>query len=112
MAKPKTADLSCGPPGCVAETSLKVFENASEMEYKMCQLSVMVHATDFDDQYGREKIEWILINNKEAVRDFAPQAPKGCETNDNMADLHGSDVTEQKLSNLSKSSLLALASKP
>ena len=49
-----------------------------------CQLSVMVHATDFDDQsepegstsfvwsltvmprYGREKIEWILINNKEA----------------------------------------------
>jgi len=108
----RTADLSCGPPGCVAETSLKVFENASEMEYKMCQLSVMVHATDFDDQYGREKIEWILINNKEAVRDFAPQAPKGCETNDNMADLHGSDVTEQKLSNLSKSSLLALASKP
>mmetsp|Transcript_22928 Transcript_22928/g.48022 ORF Transcript_22928/g.48022 Transcript_22928/m.48022 type:complete len:624 (-) Transcript_22928:35-1906(-) len=108
----RTADLSCGPPGCVAETSLKVFENASEMEYKMCQLSVMVHATDFDDQYGREKIEWILINNKEAVRDFAPQAPKGCETNDNMADLHGSDVTEQKLSNLSKSSLLAVASKP
>ncbi|CAE7463322.1 unnamed protein product, partial [Symbiodinium sp. CCMP2456] len=108
----RTADLSCGPPGCVAETSLKVFENASEMEYKMCQLSVMVHATDFDDQYGREKIEWILINNKEAIRDFAPQAPKGCETNDNMADLHGSDITEQKLSNLSKSSLLALASKP
>ena len=29
-----------------------------------------------------------------------------------MADLHGSDVTEQKLSNLSKSSLLAVASKP
>ncbi|CAE7503815.1 unnamed protein product [Symbiodinium pilosum] len=97
----RTADWSCGPPGCVANASLKVFEKAAEMEYAMCHLSVMVHATDFDDQYGHEKVEWIVVNGKEVIRDFAPQAPKGCEMNDDLAALHGSDVTVQNISNFS-----------
>ncbi|CAE7207577.1 unnamed protein product, partial [Symbiodinium natans] len=98
----RTAEWSCGPPGCVADASLKVFENASEMEYKMCLLSVSVHATDFDDTYGREKIEWILINDKEAQK-------CSCETDDNPAALHGTTVTEQQLSNVS---LLATHAEP
>mgnify|MGYP002803392276 FL=1 len=79
----RTAELSCGPPGCVANTSLKAFESG-DLEYKMCTLSVMVHPTDFDDEYNVEKIEWIVINGKEALRDFSPRAPKGCETNGNL----------------------------
>mmetsp|Transcript_15920 Transcript_15920/g.29943 ORF Transcript_15920/g.29943 Transcript_15920/m.29943 type:complete len:609 (+) Transcript_15920:150-1976(+) len=101
----RTAEWSCGPPGCVANASLKVFENVTEMEYKMCQLSVLVHATDFDDQYGREKIEWIVVNGKEAVRDVLPRAPKGCQKSDNVTELRGSNVTVQKVLN---TSLLAM----
>jgi len=88
----RTADLSCGPPGCVANTSLEAFQHASDMEYKMCTLSLFVHATDFDDAYNVEKIEWIVINGKEALRDFSPRAPKGCEINDNLTGSLDSDL--------------------
>lgn len=82
----RTAEWSCGPPGCTANTSLKAFENG-KMQYERCTLSVMVNPTDFDDEYNIEKIEWIVINGKEAVRDFSPRAPKGCETNEQMGAL-------------------------
>jgi len=87
----RTAELSCGPPGCVANTSLQAFKEG-DLEYKMCTLSVMVHPTDFDDEYNVEKIEWITINGKEALRDFSPRAPKGCETNGNRTGILDSDL--------------------
>jgi len=70
-------NLTCADPGCTANGTLQVFENLSVEEYKMCRLSVMLRATDFDDEYSRETVEWLTVNEKEVMRNFTPMA-KGC----------------------------------
>eukprot|EP00442_Polarella_glacialis_P002367 CAMPEP_0115089130 /NCGR_PEP_ID=MMETSP0227-20121206/24464_1 /TAXON_ID=89957 /ORGANISM="Polarella glacialis, Strain CCMP 1383" /LENGTH=544 /DNA_ID=CAMNT_0002479653 /DNA_START=101 /DNA_END=1735 /DNA_ORIENTATION=- len=73
----KSVALKCAAPGCTANASLQVFGNTSANEYTMCRMSFMVYATDFDDQYSRERIEWLVVNGREVLRDFTPMA-KGC----------------------------------
>ncbi|CAE8688234.1 unnamed protein product, partial [Polarella glacialis] len=62
----KSVALKCAAPGCTANASLQVFGNTSANEYTMCRMSFMVYATDFDDQYSRERIEWLVVNGREA----------------------------------------------
>mmetsp|Transcript_36131 Transcript_36131/g.65513 ORF Transcript_36131/g.65513 Transcript_36131/m.65513 type:complete len:633 (+) Transcript_36131:145-2043(+) len=73
----RSVNLTCADPGCTANQTLQVFDNLSVEEYKMCRLSVMLRATDFDDEYSRETVEWLTVNDKEVLRNFTPRA-KGC----------------------------------
>jgi len=65
-----TARFGCTDPGCTANTLMDLVDfNATAMQYAKCSLSVGVHVTDFDDQYSREHVEWIIVNGvKVSVR--------------------------------------------
>jgi hypothetical protein len=55
---------------------LKTFDpNISQ--HTGCRLSFGVHATDFDDEYSREYIEWLHVNGMQVMQHCDPMA-KGC----------------------------------
>mmetsp|Transcript_65831 Transcript_65831/g.183400 ORF Transcript_65831/g.183400 Transcript_65831/m.183400 type:complete len:548 (-) Transcript_65831:201-1844(-) len=68
--------LTCGPAGCVANATLQVFDYETE-EHRHCMLNVGLHATDFDDEYSRERVEWISVNGKTVTSTCDPMA-SGC----------------------------------
>eukprot|EP00930_Biecheleria_cincta_P056419 TRINITY_DN42549_c0_g1_i1.p1 TRINITY_DN42549_c0_g1~~TRINITY_DN42549_c0_g1_i1.p1 ORF type:complete len:586 (+),score=102.32 TRINITY_DN42549_c0_g1_i1:155-1912(+) len=74
----RSVNLTCDKPGCTANATLQVLGNISEMEYRLCKLSVLLHATDFDDEYSREMLEWLVVNDKEVLRNFTPLAKGQC----------------------------------
>lgn len=74
----RSVKLTCDKPGCTANATLQILGNTSVMEYKLCKLSVMLHATDFDDEYSRETLEWLVVNDREVLRNFTPLAKGHC----------------------------------
>jgi len=74
----RSVNLTCDRPGCTANATLQVLGNTSEMEYRLCKLSVLLHAMDFDDEYSRETLEWLVVNDREVLRNFTPLAPGHC----------------------------------
>eukprot|EP00927_Polykrikos_kofoidii_P018942 TRINITY_DN18819_c0_g1_i1.p1 TRINITY_DN18819_c0_g1~~TRINITY_DN18819_c0_g1_i1.p1 ORF type:complete len:580 (+),score=70.43 TRINITY_DN18819_c0_g1_i1:276-2015(+) len=72
----RSVSFSCGPPGCTATTSLVAFDEATEL-YRHCSLSVKIHATDFDDEYSRENVEWITVNGNKVTTKCDPMK-SGC----------------------------------
>jgi len=89
----RSVPLTCGPPGCEANTTLQVLGNTSETEYALCRLSVLVHSTDFDDEYSRERIEWLVVNGKEVLRDFSPRAEKSCQSPEGNTSAEGNGTS-------------------
>lgn len=75
----RSVNLTCNRPGCTANATLQVLGNTSEMEYKLCKISVLLHATDFDDEYSRETLEWLVVNDREVLRNFTPLAKGNCQ---------------------------------
>jgi len=69
--------LTCKDPGCVANVSLQAPFDASKEEAKFCRLSVFFHATDFDEQYSGEQVEYIEVNNNRVSSNCFPKA-SGC----------------------------------
>lgn len=68
--------LVCADPGCTATTQLVVYDPATE-QAEHCHLSLLMHPTDFDDQYSGERLEWVDINNVTVNRDCFPME-NGC----------------------------------
>lgn len=105
--------FGCSNPGCVANASLQTF-NAAKLQHAKCRLSVGVHATDFDDEYSREFVEWIIVNGAWVSTRCDPMA-HGC--NNSVADkdrgLHPcvSDYPIDNLFQLDKGTNLNIAGK-
>lgn len=55
------ATMTCAEPGCVANTTLYAFNGITERA-RSCRLDVVVHPTDFDEQYSGEQVDWIAVN--------------------------------------------------
>jgi len=86
----KTWDVSfaCPEIGCTATTSFKGVKATDgsgltmdtmvdTMQHKQCRLSVGVHATDYDDEYSREYVEWFKFSGAVIGTHCDPMA-KGC----------------------------------
>lgn len=69
--------LKCKDPGCIANVSLQAPFDPSKEVAKYCKLNVYFHATDFDEQYSGERVEWIQVNNNPVSSDCFPKA-SGC----------------------------------
>lgn len=78
----RTGNLSCGPPGCSANTTLMIL-NHSEEEHQHCRLSLLLHATDFDDP-TREGLEVLRVNGHALSISCRPMA-HGCGLSDPRA---------------------------
>lgn len=74
----KSVNLTCQDPGCVANaTALTMYDPASQRAHH-CRLTVKVHATDFDDDFSEETVEWITANDVFVNSNCDPMA-KGCD---------------------------------
>lgn len=60
----RSVNLTCATPGCVANSTLTIFDEKTERA-KNCRLSVKLVPTDFDDQFSRENLEWVIVNGEE-----------------------------------------------
>mmetsp|Transcript_17585 Transcript_17585/g.31745 ORF Transcript_17585/g.31745 Transcript_17585/m.31745 type:complete len:567 (+) Transcript_17585:30-1730(+) len=65
--------LACPDRGCTAQTMIQAYDGATE-EAALCKLTVGVHATDFDDEYSREYVEFISANGALANTRCDPMA--------------------------------------
>lgn len=94
--------LTCKDPGCVANATLKTFD-AKKLQHARCRLSVGVHMTDFDDEYSREFVEWIIVNGARVNSRCDPMG-RGCNASvaDKDRGLHPC-VTDFPLDNLLQS---------
>jgi hypothetical protein len=70
--------IRCEKIGCNASSALQLF-NADTEEAKDCSLAVHIHPTDYDDDWSRENVEFIKINNFIATRGCNPRA-RGCNS--------------------------------
>lgn len=68
--------ISCADPGCVANASLQAFNGRLEQATR-CRMNFDVHATDFDEDWSGEKVEWIYVNNALVNQNCTPRA-SGC----------------------------------
>lgn len=68
--------LKCKESGCTARSSLQLFD-ASKEEARLCSLSIDLHATDYDDDFSHEVVEFFKVNGYVANRDCNPRA-RGC----------------------------------
>mmetsp|Transcript_7994 Transcript_7994/g.17822 ORF Transcript_7994/g.17822 Transcript_7994/m.17822 type:complete len:554 (-) Transcript_7994:106-1767(-) len=69
----RTAKLACPERGCSATATIQAFDSSTE-EASLCKLTVGVHATDFDDEYSREYVEYISANGALANTRCDPMA--------------------------------------
>jgi hypothetical protein len=69
--------VACVEPGCIANTSLQVVDPALE-EVTHCRLHIGIHATDFDDDFSRENVEWWTVNGH-TVNTFCNPKARGCQ---------------------------------
>jgi len=65
-------NLTCGAVGCVANATFPQLFNHSEEQRRLCQLSIAIHATDFDDEYSRERVEFFKANGETVGVDCDP----------------------------------------
>jgi len=68
--------LSCKAIGCNASSSLQLYDPKTQ-EAKLCSLSIDIHATDYDDDFSREHVEFWKVNGYIATRECNPRA-RGC----------------------------------
>lgn len=68
--------IGCAAPGCNASTMLQAYDATTE-EAANCRLSIMVHPTDFDDDWSNENFEWWKVNGKVVNTRCDPRA-RGC----------------------------------
>jgi len=105
--------LTCSQPGCVANATLKTFD-AKALQHAKCRLYVGVHLTDFDDEYSREFVEWIIVNGARINSRCDPMG-KGCNTSVVEKDrgLHPcvSDYPLDNLLNITEGTELKIAGK-
>jgi hypothetical protein len=57
-------NLQCSSVGCIAHADFPTLFNHSEEQRRLCLLSIAIHATDFDDEYSREKVEFFTANGE------------------------------------------------
>lgn len=70
--------ISCKAPGCTATSSLQLFATDKE-EARNCKLSIHIHPTDYDDDFGAEHVEHWKVNGYVAARECNPRA-RGCNS--------------------------------
>lgn len=105
----RTTPLRCGPIGCVANATLKAFDTDTEIA-RHCRLNIRLHATDFDDEYSRENLEWVSINSHIVTTKCDPMASE-CNTTIPIANrpmypcLSNFDLHDFKLLNSSNGNL-------
>jgi hypothetical protein len=68
--------IGCEKPGCLGRATLALFD-ASNEEARDCNLAIHIHPTDFSSD--REKVSFLKVNGKVAMRDCNPQASFGCQ---------------------------------
>jgi hypothetical protein len=68
--------VRCETAGCTAASSLQLFDVSKE-EGQLCHLSIVIHPTDYDDDYSREHVEYWKVNGYIANRGCNPKA-RGC----------------------------------
>jgi len=78
VARSVDTTLTCKEVGCLAQSSLRLFDPTTE-EATECSLTVRIHPTDYDDDWGRENVEFIKINGYVASRECHPAA-RGCNS--------------------------------
>jgi len=71
------AKLNCKTPGCIANTTLKVYEPG---QVAKCFMTFATHPTDFDDDHSEEVYEWISVNSAKVNTYCKPRAT-GCGPN-------------------------------
>jgi hypothetical protein len=76
--------LTCSDPGCIASATLSLLDAKIE-EHHHCRLSIGVHATDYDDEYSTEVVEWLSVNGETVKSDCNPRA-SGCGNNHSFGD--------------------------
>jgi len=74
--------IGCEKSGCMANATLTTFD-PKEFQHAKCTLSFRVHATDFDDEYSREYVEWLLVNDVRVMTFCDPMA-RGCGQDPNI----------------------------
>jgi len=65
--------FGCKKPGCIANATLKTMD-VQKMQHAKCTVSIAVHATDYDDEYSREYVEWLMVNGETVNTHCNPQA--------------------------------------
>eukprot|EP00439_Symbiodinium_sp_Y106_P010715 s9657_g1.t1 len=69
-------NLTCSKPGCAANVTLQLYD--PETEYaRDCNLTLAVHATDFDDNFAGERVANFLANGRAMGGDCYPLV-NGC----------------------------------
>lgn len=70
--------LSCGRPGCKAETQMNIHGSGERAAH--CRLDFRVASTDFDAFDGSETLEWIQVNGVNVSVDCNPRSnATGCK---------------------------------
>jgi len=69
----RNTTMACKNAGCEVTATLQVFDQATE--HADCKLSLLVHPTDFDDEYSREYVELVQLNGKQFNFHCHPEAP-------------------------------------
>lgn len=77
--------LTCADPGCMANSTLLLFNPASE-QVTDCYFGLHLHPTDFDDQYSGERLEWIQVSGSTVNADCFP-SERGCRADGTQVDL-------------------------
>jgi len=105
--------VTCQSAGCTAKSLLQVFDPAVE-EAQHCRLTIEVHPTDYDNDWGREFVKAWKVNGLVAMGGCNPHA-MGCnatawrplvpclqdlDVNDLLADSHGSLIIEGTINKL------------
>merc|ERR1719401_1723092 len=52
--------LTCPDQGCIGNTTLQLFDGNTESALR-CRMNFAVHATDFDEDFSLETVEWIIV---------------------------------------------------
>lgn len=71
--------LMCADPGCTANTTLYAPFNPKLEEAANCRLSVPFYATDYDDAWSGERVEFVQVNDHIVTVDCFPLL-RGCAT--------------------------------
>jgi len=72
-------NLTCAQPGCAAEVMLQIYDPVEEY-VRDCNLSLSVHATDFDDNFEGERVMNFMGNSRALGHDCYPEV-NGCVSN-------------------------------
>lgn len=87
--------LNCKTPGCIANTTLQVYEAGRVAK---CFMTFATHPTDFDDDHSEEVYEWISVNNANINTMCKPMAtgcgPKKVSQTALYPCMHRQDISE------------------